>query len=56
MSIFEYFYLWVFKWFVDKKDTNIVQLDDEDDVDDIDFESYEIGDKDDEDEDEEWLR
>ncbi|XP_071922743.1 uncharacterized protein [Coffea arabica] len=39
-----------------KKDTNIVQLDDEDDVDDIDFESYEIGDKDDEDEDEEWLR
>ncbi|XP_071920401.1 uncharacterized protein [Coffea arabica] len=39
-----------------KKDTNIVQLDDEDDLDDIDLESYEIGDKDDEDEDEEWLR
>ncbi|XP_071922831.1 uncharacterized protein [Coffea arabica] len=39
-----------------KKDTNIVQLDDEDDLDDIDFESHEIGDKDDEDEDEEWLR
>ncbi|XP_027181907.1 uncharacterized protein LOC113780291 [Coffea eugenioides] len=41
-----------------KKDTNIVQLDDENDLDDINLESYEIGDKDDEDEDEdeEWLR
>ncbi|XP_071933926.1 uncharacterized protein [Coffea arabica] len=35
-----------------KKDTNIVQLDDEDDLDDIDLKSYEIGDKDDENEDE----
>ncbi|XP_027170200.1 uncharacterized protein LOC113770047 [Coffea eugenioides] len=39
-----------------KKDTNIVQVDDEDDLDDIDFKSYKIGDKDDKDEDEAWLR